>query len=63
MMGISQSILLVGICLVVFGVRPSSENGQASEGFLGTLVTVLNKNSSEKDAERVDLAGLHSTRR
>jgi hypothetical protein len=65
MIGISQSILLIGICLVVFGVasRPSAESSQASEGFLSALLAALNKNSSKKDAEAVDFVRLHSTHR
>lgn len=62
MAGISQSIVLVGIFFIVFGVGPGlSERKQPSAGFLSTLLARLNKNSSEKVIRRVDSVTARST--
>jgi hypothetical protein len=60
MLAISESVMLVGICLVVFGVGPklSAEN---TRSFLNALAAALDKNLSEKDVERVDSVVVRST--
>ena len=63
MVGIIQLILFVGMCVIVVGIGPrlSGENGQSGGTFLDALLTMLNKNSSERVMQRVDSATRRST--
>jgi hypothetical protein len=58
-----QLILFVGMCVIVVGVGPSlsGEKSQSGGTFLDALLTMLNKNSSEKVMQRVDSATRRST--
>lgn len=62
MAGISQSIVLIGIFFIVFGVGPRlSEKNRTGSAFLSALLARLNKNSPENVMCRVDSAPRRST--
>jgi hypothetical protein len=63
MVAIIQLILFAGLCVIVVGVGPklSGEKSQSGGTFLDALLTMLNKNSSEKVMQRVDSAARRST--
>ena len=63
MAGLIQLILFAGMCVIVVGVGPrlSGEKSQSSGTFLDALLTMLNKNSSERVMQRVDSAARRST--
>jgi hypothetical protein len=61
--GVIQLILFAGMCVIVVGVGPrvSGEKSRSGGTFLDALLTMLNKNSSEKVMQRVDSATRRST--
>jgi hypothetical protein len=55
-------IVFIGVCVVVFGTGPKGQakERQSSGAFLAALLEKL-KNSSEKDAKRVEFSIARST--
>lgn len=62
MVAITQSIVLLGIFLIVFGVGPRLyERNRDGRRFLSAILSSLNKNPSEKVMRRVDSGTVRST--